>query len=418
MGNPRTIAIGGLLLLGACTGGGRTAAPPPAGGPAPAGPEAPVSPPGTDPVIRNDLPPVPVRTGTLRISVAYPGEGAAIAADSNFIFGTVGRGDARLTINGAPVDVAPNGAFLGFLPVPADGVYHIQATGGGEAQSRELRVRATGGGSAAAPAGIVASSVSPRGTMTGYAGERVTVRFRGPAGGRARVVLPDGSSHPLAETRVIERAEGFQQDQAVAARQAVEYAGSFPVTVPLRGSDGAAPTLVAGQGAAGAAVVELALGTQTLREPLPLTVGVLQPGAVRVAVAAANRPTAEAIGTAVPGGNTPYNWMFPNGTRFTVTGEREGAYRVRLTDALSVWIDADDVRLEGEGAPAVAGSVGTVRVDPAPGWADVIVSTSDRLPFEVRSDGDRELSIHVFGGQSRTNWLHYGPEDPLVRRVS
>lgn len=410
-----TIAVGGLVVLGACTGGGRTPPPPQ---PAPSAPEAPMTPPGMDPVIRDDLPPVPPRTGTLGIRVAYPAENAVVAADSNFIFGSVGRGDATLAVNGAPVEVAANGAFLAFLPVPADGLYRLQATAAGETRARELRVRPGGASAAAAPAGIVASSLTPRGTMTAYAGERVTVRFRGPAGGSARIVLPDGSSHPLAETRVVERAEGFQQDQAVAARQAVEYAGSFPVTAPLGTPDGAPPTLVAGQRPAGGAVVELALGTRTLREPLPLTLGVLRAGEVRVAVAAAARPGAEAIGTALPGGNTPYNWMFPNGTRFTVTGEREGAYRVRLTDALSVWIDTDDVRLEGEGAPAVAGSVGTVRVDPAPGWADVILSTSDRLPFEVRSDGGRMIDIHVYGAQSRTNWLHYGPEDPLAWRVS
>lgn len=412
----RRAALAGLLVLGACTGGGRTA-PPPQPVPAPGEP-APATTPGVDPVIRNDLPPVPARTGTLRVSVAYPGENAAIAADSNFIFGTVGRGDASLTINGVPVEVAANGAFLAFLPVPADGVYRLDARAGGETSARELRVRATGGRAAAAPAGIVASSITPRGTMTGVAGERVTVRFRGPSGGRARVVLPDGSSHPLAETPVIERAEGFQQDQAVAARQAVEYAGSFPITGALRAAEGDGPTLVSGPGTGGPAFVELALGTQTLREPLPLNVGVLQPGEVRVAVASATRPGGEAIGTAVPGGNTPYNWFFPAGTRFTVTGEREGAYRVRLTDALSVWVAAGDVRLEPAGAPAVTGSVGTVRVDPAPGWADVILSTSDRLPFEVRSDGERALSIHVYGGQSRANWLHYGTEDPLVRRVT
>jgi N-acetylmuramoyl-L-alanine amidase len=414
----RRMALAPLLVLGACTGG-RQAAPPPGPRPGPDAP-APITTPGVDPVIRNDLPPVPARTGTLRISVAYPGENAAISADSNFIFGTVGRGDARLTINGAPVQVEANGAWLAFLPVPADGVYRLQATAGWETQSRELRVRAAGGGRGAAPAGIVASSISPRGSMTGYPGELVTVRFRGPAGGRARVVMPDGSAYPLAETRVIERAEGFQQDQAVAARQAVEYAGSFPITSALRASPDSAPrfALPAGQRAEGTAYVELALGTQTVREPLPLDLGVLQPYETRVAVAAANRPSAEAIGTALPGGNTPYNWMFPNGTRFTVTGEREGAYRVRLTDALSVWIDADDLRLEAAGAPAVAGTVGTVRVDPSPGWADVILSTSDRLPFEVRSDGEGELSIHVFGAQSRANWLHYGTEDPLVRRVT
>lgn len=415
----RTIALAAAVVtMTACTGGGRTA--PPATDPAP-GPAAaePITNPGVDPVIRNDLPPVPARTGTLRVSIAYPGENAAIAADSNFIFGTVGRGDARLTINGASVPVEPNGAFLAFLPVPADGEYRVEARAGSEVASVVRRVRATGGRASAAPAGIVASSITPRGAITGTMGETVTVRFRGPSGGRARIVMPDGTSHPLAETRVIERAEGFQQDQAVAARQTTEYAGSFPITRALRAEgEVPAPTLSVDERSAGSAMVELAVGTETFREPLPLSIGVMAPGEARVAVAAASRPSAEAIGTALPGGNTPYNWMFPNGTRFTVTGEREGAYRVRLTEALSVWIDADDVRLEAEGMPAVTGTVGTVRVDPSPGWADVIVSTSDRLPFEVRSDGEREISIHVYGAQSRANWLHYGTEDPLVRRVT
>ena len=414
----RWTALAPLLVVGACTGGRPApgAIPPPAEGPADA---ALITTPGVDPVIRNDLPPVPARTGTLRISVAYPGDNAAIAADSNFIFGTTGRGDATLTINGAPAAVEANGAFLAFLPVPADGVYRMEARAGGETASVERRVRATGGRAAAAPAGIVASSITPRGTMTGYPNEIVTVRFRGAPGGRARVVMPDGAWYPLAETRVMERAEGFQQDQAVASRQAVEYAGSFPITSAMRApGDTAPPTLVEGQRAEGTAYVELALGTDTFREPLPLTVGVLQPYETRVAVAAAARPGGEAIGTALPGGNTPYNWFFPAGTRFTVTGERAGAYRVRLTDALSVWVDADDVRLEAAGAPAVAGTVGTVRVDPSPGWADVILSTSERLPFEVRADGEREIAIHVFGAQSRANWMHYGTEDPLVRRVT
>ncbi len=419
MTTSRTAALVALLALGACTGGRQAPAtvPAPTGRPADA---APFMTPGVDPVIRNDLPPVPARTGTLRVSIAYPGENAAIAADSNFIFGTVGRGGATLTINGTPVPVEANGAWLAFLPVPADGVYRLEARAGGETASAERRVRATGGRAAAAPAGIVASTISPRGSITGPLGETVTVRFRGAPGGRARVVMPDGTAYPLAETRVIERAEGFQQDQAVASRQAVEYAGSFPITSALRASPDSAPrfALPAGQRAEGTAYVELALGTRTVREPLPLSLGVLQPYETRVAVAAATRPGGEAIGTALPGGNTPYNWFFPAGTRFTVTGEREGAYRVRLTDDLSVWVAAGDVRLEAAGAPAVAGTVGTVRVDPSPGWADIILSTSERLPFEVRADGEGEIAIHVFGAQSRANWLHYGTEDPLVRRVT
>jgi N-acetylmuramoyl-L-alanine amidase len=80
------------------------------------------------------------RTGPLRIDVVYPAENAAItASDSNFVFGNLGTGEATLTINGAPVEVAPNGAWLAFLPVPRDGVYRLQASGG--ARRREATRR-------------------------------------------------------------------------------------------------------------------------------------------------------------------------------------------------------------------------------------------------------------------------------------
>jgi N-acetylmuramoyl-L-alanine amidase len=412
----RTRGAGGLalVLLAACTGGGRPASAPP---PPPAAPPAvPMTDPGVDPPIRNDLPPVPARSGALRIDVAYPGDNAALtSADSNFIFGTVGTGGATLTINGAPVEVAANGAFLGFVPVPADGVYRLRASAGGRTAELERRVRVPSRVAAASPLGE--GTISPRGSVAGYPGERVTVRFRGAPGGRAQIRMPDGSTYPLAEMRITERAEGFQQDQAVAAREVTEYAGTFPITMPLRvPGDTAASTLVARQDAAGAAVVELVHGTETVRAPLPLNVTVLREGDVRVAVAAATRPGAMAIGTAIPGSGTPYHWFFPTGTRLTVTGEREGAYRVRLTSDLSVWVAAGDVRLMPEGAPPVAGTVGTVRVDPDPAHVDVRLVTRDRLPFEVRA-GERTLEIRVYGAESRANWLHYGTEDPLVRRV-
>ncbi len=56
----------------------------------------------------------------LRINVVYPLQGQARpAVDSNFIFGSVGNGNATLTINGYAVPVARNGAFLAYLPMPS-----------------------------------------------------------------------------------------------------------------------------------------------------------------------------------------------------------------------------------------------------------------------------------------------------------
>jgi N-acetylmuramoyl-L-alanine amidase len=57
----------------------------------------------------------------VQISVTYPkAEQMLTVRDSNFIFGSVGSGDAALRINGVPVPVWPNGAFMGWLPVPPD----------------------------------------------------------------------------------------------------------------------------------------------------------------------------------------------------------------------------------------------------------------------------------------------------------
>ena len=59
--------------------------------------------------------------GPLQIHVVYPKAEQQLAVrDSNFIFGSVGSGDAALRINGVPVPVWPNGAFIAWLAVPPD----------------------------------------------------------------------------------------------------------------------------------------------------------------------------------------------------------------------------------------------------------------------------------------------------------
>jgi N-acetylmuramoyl-L-alanine amidase len=59
-------------------------------------------------------------SGPLEIKVVYPSPGQLIQSkDSNFIFGSVGNGDAALTINGVATPVWPNGAFIGWLPNPS-----------------------------------------------------------------------------------------------------------------------------------------------------------------------------------------------------------------------------------------------------------------------------------------------------------
>ena len=97
---------------------------------------------------RVPLPPVPLVQGPLAPTVMYPRPGQMIGSrDSNFIFGSVGNGNASLTINGAPVRVWPNGAFLGYVANPAPTetpMYTLVAGLGADTIRMSLPVRVAG----------------------------------------------------------------------------------------------------------------------------------------------------------------------------------------------------------------------------------------------------------------------------------
>jgi len=108
------VAFAGLLA--SCGSSHKTAQPKP----------APPPPPPTSPTLPQPAPVQP--EAPVHISVAYPVPGQLRPqVESNFIFGTAGNGNATLTINDQVVPLAKNGAFLAFLPMPSDGVYHLTA---------------------------------------------------------------------------------------------------------------------------------------------------------------------------------------------------------------------------------------------------------------------------------------------------
>src|SRR5215211_303698 len=74
--------------------------------------------PGNPLPARTPLPAIPLVTGPLGITLTSPRAGQFLDLDSTFIFGVTGSGDAALTINGASVPVARNGAFLAYMAVP------------------------------------------------------------------------------------------------------------------------------------------------------------------------------------------------------------------------------------------------------------------------------------------------------------
>jgi N-acetylmuramoyl-L-alanine amidase len=88
------------------------------------------------------LPAVTAVDGPLEISVIHPPPNQVRpSVDSTFVFGSVGTGRASLTINGEPVPVAANGAFLAFVPIPSEGTFRFEARADGETASHVYTYR-------------------------------------------------------------------------------------------------------------------------------------------------------------------------------------------------------------------------------------------------------------------------------------
>jgi len=409
-----------VLLMGACA----PTAPPVEPAPAPTPPAEPV------------LPPVPEVRGDLAIDVVYPAAGGTVAAvDSTFIFGNLGHGDAALTINGASVEVAPNGAWLAFLPVPRDGRYELVAQVGDRTERlvHEVQV-ATTPAIDAAPGrlGVVPGTLRPAGILTGVRGEPIDVRIQATPGARATLILPDGTRVPLQEQPAVVRQEGFGLDRAVAQQEIAEYVGTLRLDQPLLFEDpeaddpaAAVPTLTRGPGyvepreqlPATGALVELVLREDTLRVPLEASVGVIEVDEPRVAVVDTDRPDSTAVGQLAPGGGQAWEYFWWNGTRLAVDGEAEGFYRVRLADNQEAWVAQGNVRLEPAGTPLPRGDVGpSVAIEHALEWIDFRFHGTDRLPYRV-NPSTHGLTVEFYGATGRPGYIGYGGDDTFLDRV-
>jgi len=399
------------------------------------------------------LPLIPSVRGPLDLRVVYPPEGSALTArDSNFIFGQTGNGRAQLTINGRPVAVAPNGAFLAFLPIEGDSVatYRVVATLGADSAVLERHVGVPRRFAPPAQAlWMDSASLSPRGLRWAEPDELIRVAVRAAPGATLTLTLPGGATIPLAPDTG-SRAPVYGPFDRLPTREPVtdmaRYAGAFPAVnlgAPLPGVTWV-PRPPAGRPCAGegcrarpmpcppfcgpatqadtlSAFVTAVKGTDTVRARLPLRLTVLDPA--RRAVVVLNDDTARAgntdgivMGKPLPDGT--FEWFLRNGTVAAVSGRAGDHVRLALSHETAAWVAIGDVAgTLPDGTPPPYSRVALVRLTPGDSSVTARVALSSRIPARVE-ESDHALTLRLYGARADLDWLQYGGTDPLVRRMS
>jgi N-acetylmuramoyl-L-alanine amidase len=362
-----------------------------------------------------------VRAGPVRISVVYPGPTDVVqATDSTFLFGAVGRGDATLTVNGTPVPVLGNGAWIAWVPLPDDTAADFQLVAAipGDTQATTFHARL-------APrfrppdSGVVwfdSSSFEPSGTLRWPAGEGVRLAVRAAPGATVRLVLPGGGVIPFVpDVLPAEPAWGiraFGVDPAAHRRPSAldRYLGWLA----------AEPICPDSQVPAPCATLEVVRGSDTARARWPLRLATLdatRPLVVRLDDDTALTGTTDSLtmGKAVPGGT--YHWFFPTGTTALVSGQWNDQVRLALSRGSAAWVNLADAQPLPPGTPPPGGVVGSVRLHAGASSVTLRVPVPGPLPFRVE-EGERSLTLRLYGAASDVNWMQHGATDPLVRWMS
>lgn len=382
-----------LLALGACRSGG-----PPAGGPSP------VPGPGGA-AVRPGLPPVPaVRGAPLAVTVRYPGGNQLLTArDSTFVLGSVGSGDVALRINGVEVPVAPNGAFLAWLPVPPPNSpsYELLAVRGGDTVRTSVSVRfpVRRALSAGGRLQVDSGSLAPGRGVWARGRELVRVSLRAPrnatvwvtgADNVRRSLVPPAGGVPAGTDSLADVATVFATD--LAASLLADSVRPARVQV-LRGRD----------------TVSLAI---PMVRALPVETRVL--GVLRSANRVGSDTDRVVSARTIVGGT--YKWQLLPGTVLEVTGRQNGFTRVQLDGQLDVWVDSDEIALLPDGTSLPRRVTGGFRLTPSADYVDVVIGTGDRPAHHVEAEGTT-MTLTLYGVQANPEISPIIGNDTLVRRL-
>lgn len=430
--SPGSLTVLLFGLLPACAGRGTGP------GPAPLGVRGP------------SLPPIPAATpalGPLAIRVAYPREDHRTivqdtlyiyasaqdriqSRDTTFIFGSVGRGDARLTLNGVEVPVYPTGAWLAWVPLPDDTIARfdlVASTANDTARASYVAYLPPRFRPPLFGLWIDTTSFTPAGARWIRPGEALRLSVRAAEGAEVRVVLPDGHTISFQQDRSPgepargEIAFGTGSGPAAPALRPDRYVGRFGGAGPFGPDPGPvmAPLTVSPTDS-GWAFTEVIAGGDTIRHRWPLRVGLVDPTHPPVVMVNDDTAGTGKTDSALAGRPAPqgvYHWFFPNGTLAAVSGRWNDRIRLQLSQRSVAWVDAPDVQPLHPDVPPPGGVANSPRLVPGDRSVTLRVPLPAHIPYRV-DETERAVTLRLYGVAADMEWIRYGGTDPFVKLVS
>ncbi len=367
------------------------------------------------------LPAVPNVRAPLQMRERYPVPGATIAAgDSTFIFGSLGNGNATLTIAGQPVEVAPNGGWLAWLRIPSDTAFalRLEAHLGDDTTVINLPLRratrSLGAGGLVDP-----SSMSPAGAVWLPPGEALVLSVRARANARVALHLPDGTIVPfVADSQLPAVAAGIRAFDRDPANLRRVPSGERYVAVWRGAATAPAAGLLDSTAPGRRPVLHVSVdGADVIRTEWPLE---LRRSASMAVTLHDDRGDAGGtdrtiIGRTTPGGT--YAWFFPNGTTTWADARIGDDVRLRLSGDAVAWVSRADVQRRPAADDPRLARMGSLMLTADSGFVRLRIPLATPVPAQVVQGLDH-LRLTLFGAVGDADWTRYGATSSFVRLLT
>ena len=353
------------------------------------------------------------------LEIRYPPRLAVVSPDSNFLFGSVGSGEATLEIDGNAIPVEPNGAFLAWLPVPEasrgdTAFYRFRVVEGADTVTAAFPIRRPPSGP---PPGAASPWTSTYEHERWYRpGDVLRVSIAGEAG--AAVDLVAGAERfPLDDTGVLRGSLNRYAGRVDLDRlhRAACAAGDCRTGVDELGREGGS-RLAVPLDTVTAWLVARTDGGVT-RSPATLRLARFPDPAPRVRLIEAADVVNGQSGVVVgrPTASGPYRWRFPEGTVATVAAVEGDRVGLALGSDLVGWVLAEDVE-PARGDPGTEpGRIFDGRATVDGRVVDFRIGVTRPVPAHVTVTGSRSIRLTLYDAHADIGRLSHGSGTGVVR---
>ncbi len=344
------------------------------------------------------------------LEVIYPEDGQHIpAVDSTFIFGNTGA-DADLFINGHDIDVHSDGGFLAFLPVKTGSFqFNLVSDLNGDTSLATVNIF-VGPIADSSDDFIKLSSLAPSGRTVLLPSESFEFSFKARGYGRAFCCFENDANW----TQMYPDVKPWQYESVFGEIPKASDSSVYITYTAIMRIDGMVDSsrvyyMYENDICDSTGILQW---TEFEIDSTDFYVVRLDEYPKQVVVLVGGNP--HIIRVAPAKGYKLVNQ--PAGVRFRYLGETPDYYQVMLADNVYGYVKKIDATLEPVGTSLPGGEVSFVIVNNFNRYVQVSMNIGDKLPFEVRQDGNL-MMIDIYGLTSDTDWIRLNDTQRYIKSI-